>query len=652
MELRIREGDEAGFGRARDWLVDEFGRWLRDVRRLDPERAEGVAGDAGIALDWKFSYGDGHLGRWTPDDITAFLLGWCPRKLSVAAQDGATIPGSLAEFTDWLATRGLLTRGSAPAAALRAAATGMAGEFTARMADPANFGLAKSLFTAAADYGFDATDEAGLAAWMEALNSLSDSEREAILPDRVFEPADRAGPPAPIRLPLVVLPADAEAEASASAAPVLTMFAKLAAFAGGGRRLTQNGNLSLADARQLVALLDIGDMMDERIGDRVFKTRSSAELPVLALVFAWARKAGVVRVAHGRVLATRRGLALAADPAAMFDRALDALLKMGPVSARYPGNAWRFWPALDQMMDAIAVHLLVPPYAAGGPVPLDVVVDLAEQMVLGAFSFGDGSAGELSGPILRVVRTLMDSLELAGVVRLTRAADGEDSGEQVRHEEIGLTPAGMVAVHRRLVDAGFDAPVAGRFADACAADLLVGTDTDDFAALTAEMEAWRLRRTPEQAVTELADAVRRLADPELRNLALAAMTDIGPELAVPHVRKLADDRVARGFALSWLADRGMLAERQLYEPDDPDSFADVLLHRLINGQVEAMLASLALAGDDASQARLAGEIGRSAAASAEPVLAVIGRDHPSKTVAKAARKALFVWRSRAHAAMN
>ena len=58
------------------------------------------------------------------------------------------------------------------------------------------------------------------------------------------------------------------------------------------------------------------------------------------------------------------------------------------------------------------------------------------------------------------------------------------------------------------------------------------------------------------------------------------LTDIGPELAVPQVQRLTEIPASRGFALSWLADNGMLDVQTLYDPGDPDSFAQVLFHRL------------------------------------------------------------------------
>lgn len=252
-------------------------------------------------MDWKWSYGDGDLGRWRIGDVGEFLLEWCPRKLSASPADCVSIPGALAAFVTFLDADGLLASGSSPAAALADAAASLAGEFVAAMGDASNFGLAKLLFRAAGADGVDLSDPDRLQEWITEFNAGPEEERRRIIPDTAL-----ARPTRPA-LPPVAMPDDAEVTASEAAAPILTMFA---AFVGEGRKLTQTGNLTLADARTLVSLLGTGDAMDEQIGDRTFKTKSSAELPRLRQLYAWAKKAGVVRVARGRVIATKQGLAI------------------------------------------------------------------------------------------------------------------------------------------------------------------------------------------------------------------------------------------------------------------------------------------------------------------------------------------------------
>jgi hypothetical protein len=659
VQLQLRQDDEVGFGRVRDRLLDGFRSWLKAQPGLDEAAAHDATIDAGIALDWKFGYGDGHLGRWTTGDVAEFLLSWCPRKLSVSQADSVSIPGSIAAFTDYLAAERLLASGSASPARLRAAATGAAGEFVTAMGDPARFGMAKSIFSGALADGADPSDPAQLEDWVTRFNSLSDEERRAVLPDTAFSSGGAAGrsAPASMSLPPVPLPPPEAVQASEAAAPVLRMFAELARFAGTGRQLTQRGNLTMADARALVPLLGSDDVLDERVGARTFKTRSSAELPVLQLVFTWAKKAGMLRVRHGRVLATKRGLALTANPAAEFGRVLDALLAAGPLTAQRVPGAWLDWPDVDKLLDSIVLHLLVPPYAGRRPVPIVKLAEMATEVVLGTFVFDRLADEHVAGRIGWDVARIADALELAGVLRRSGAAEQEPKvGQPLRRGgDVELTPAGVAALQERLPALGYDVPVSGLLATATAAELVASTaaelvaglDAADSRALTAEVDAWLDRRTPEQAAVELAAAVAELAEPSLQHLALAMLTDLGPELAVPQVRQLAENPASRGFALCWLADNGMLDAQALYDSGDLDSFAQVLFQRLLMTEPAGMLATLALAGNDDRQARLATELGLSPAPSAEFVLEAIGAHHPVGPVAKAARKALFLRRSRA-----
>jgi hypothetical protein len=653
VQLQLRQDDEVGFGRVRDRLLDGFGGWLKAQPGLDEAAARDATIDAGIALDWKFGYGDGHLGRWTTGDVAEFLLSWCPRKLSVSQADSETIPGSIAAFTDYLAAARLLAPGSASPARLRAAATGAAGEFVTAMGDPASFGMAKSIFAGALADGADPSDPAQLEDWVIRFNSLSDEERRAVLPDTAFSTggaADRSAP-ASVALPRVPLPPPEAVQASEAAAPVLRMFAELARFAGTGRQLTQRGNLTLADARALVPLLGSDDVLDERVGARTFKIRSSAELPVLQLVFTWAKKAGMLRVRHGKMLATKRGLALGGNPAAEFGRVLDALLAAGPLTAQRVPGAWLDWPEVDELLDSIVLHLLVPPYAARRPVPIVKLAEMATEVVLGTFVFDRLADEHVASRIGWDVARIADALELAGVVHRSFAAAPEpETGQHLRPGgDVELTPAGIATMQKRLPSLGYDVPVSGLLATATAADLVAGLDAADAGAMTAEVDAWLDRRTPEQAAVELAAAVAELAEPSLQHLTLAMLTDLGPELAVPQVRQLAENPASRGFALCWLADNGMLDVQALYDSGDPDSFAQVLFQRLVMTEPAGMLGTLALAGDDDRQARLATELGLSPAPSAECVLEAIGAHHPVRPVAKAARKALFLRRSRAAA---
>jgi hypothetical protein len=399
----------------------------------------------------------------------------------------------------------------------------------------------------------------------------------------------------------------------------------------------------------LVERLGTDDAIDQRIGERRFKTRSSAELPRLRLVFAWARKAGIVRVVRGRVVATKAGLGLARDPARWFDRTVDALFAIGPLASQRDPNGWLAWPEVNELLDRFVVHLLAGPFVAQRPVPLDDLAAVATSAVLDVFRFPNLDDDRVGRLIANDVTDIVDVLELAGILHRRDVADPSDAelaaGRRRQGGSVELTPAGVATTRRLLVAQGYDAPTAGRFSDATAAELLAGTDLDDFAALWGEVEAWRRRREPAEAARQLADAVRVLGDPALRNLALAMMSDLDPDIAVPEVRRLASEPDARGLALCWLVDHGLEDPQALFDPDDVGWFVDVLAQRLVGGGPEGLCDALALAGNHDGQIRVLGQLWRSPSTATDAVLGAIGELHPTKIVAKAARRARFQRRS-------
>src|SRR5712691_800844 len=189
-------------------------------------------------------------------------------------------------------------------------------------------------------------------------------------------------------------------------------------------------------------------------------------------------------------------------------------------------------------------------------------------------------------------------------------------------------------MQRVLTDAGLDVPVAGRWAHTSAEELLTGADRDDWMSFSAEIDAWRLCRTAEQALTELAAAVRRVEDPGAQNIALTIMSDIGPDLAAPYIREMLDERPnVRGFARCWLSDHSMLDAKELYDPDDLDSFGYVLAHRQVTAGDDGLLACLAVVGGEAAQAQVVNDLSKNAAPPTVAVLETIGRTHPARSVA-------------------
>lgn len=97
-----------------------------------------------------------------------------------------------------------------------------------------------------------------------------------------------------------------------------------------GRKLTQTGRLTMADARTLVERLGTGDVIDPVIGDRTFRTKSSEELPGLRIALEWARAAGLIR-RRGKALVTVKKYAGLVDrPADLLVRMIAVLGDLGP----------------------------------------------------------------------------------------------------------------------------------------------------------------------------------------------------------------------------------------------------------------------------------------------------------------------------------
>lgn len=638
MRLEIDHEDEEGFLAARDMLLGQFSRWLTGRDRYPVEEIDELVGDVSIALDWKWSFGDGELATWRTGDVAEFLLEWCPQKLSVSQADCITVPPAVLSFLSFLDDQDLLGPGSAPVDRLVDMVMSLTDEFVVAMGDRSKFGLAKSMFTAASDEGVDTTDPAELEAWMARFNDRPEAERHRLLPDSAF-----SGPPARRSLPPVAVPSEDDVATSKESAPVLAMFRDLAAYVGAGRKLTQKGHLTLADARALVELLGTGDLMDEQIGDRTFRTTSSDELYRLRQVFAWAKKAGVVRVVHGKVVATKRGLGLASDLGGSFDRAVDALLAIGPLSSQRFPDAWFAWPQVDKVLDSVSAHLLIAPYGAQTAFPLEDIAATATGVVLDAFSF------QLEDDeVLRRVRTdvtdIMDAFELAGVVQRIDAGDQGD-GRRRPGGLVALTPAGVVCARRLLAATGYDTPAAGRLADVSATELLLGTDGEEISVAYGEAMAWRAAREPAEAAAEMSEAVRELDDPVLRNLGLAILAEIGPDVATPYVRGLASEAGTRGFALCWLVDHDQAGEEELFDPADVPGFVDVLGYRMVTGGPDGLISALALTGDHGRQVDVIAGMWKAPSPMTELVLTAVSEMHPTKVVAKSARKALFKRRS-------
>lgn len=172
------------------------------------------------------------------------------------------------------------------------------------------------------------------------------------------------------------VPAELHTEVAASVA--LERLTKLAEFYGDGRKLTQKGNPTLADAAHLVAALETRDRFNETIGDRTFKTKSAAELPELMLHIEWGLASGALRRERGKLRGTARWRNPGKDPAGLWLRAVDSMFGLGPLEtfflhARYREEGEFLDEVTADLLDALAQGDLEWDGA------LDLVCEIAER---------------------------------------------------------------------------------------------------------------------------------------------------------------------------------------------------------------------------------------------------------------------------------
>jgi hypothetical protein len=645
MRMEFKPDDEEAFHQAHDELIDRFAAW---AERRTPE-ADPVL--VSFALDYKWGYGDGHLGRWITADLTDLLIGWFPRKVSVFAEEAERVVPSLRAFVDWLTEEGLLDPASDPSAVLRSTLERLTPQFLAAMDDPSRFGPAKSLVALMQSSGIDVSDQDAISGFIGGFNELPEQERKRLLP----LPGEQA---APMEFPPVRLASTAELVVAADAAPAVERLRQFTSWVGHGRKLTQKGRLTLADAKALVELLGTADQVDPVIDDESFRTRSSAELPEVAVTFAWARAARLVRVVHGRVVPVKRSQPLLDRPLELWERALEGLRELGPDIF----DDHFLWSFLADDLDSLIPGVLSALYLSDEPVPLRALADHAWNDVRGGYTLNDEPSERLATWRWKVAADLdriLQHLELLAAVERV-AADDEPTpdldgelplatryllgGEGMLEVGFRLTPLGLWGANRLFRGLVVDAPVVGDLADADVATLLDRCAGFDPETCQQELRTWCEARGPEVAAAELVGFLRRTDDPQARMLGFTALGE-ADHAGVDAVRTLRGDPELDPYATLWLVDRGL--EKQ--EAVRPEMAAHMLVETCAAVAAQdgpsAVVQMLSDLGPADEQAAIVGSLWRVGSRHAATVLQAVAAAHPDKQVAKAARKAAFKLRS-------
>lgn len=639
MRLRFPSADdEAAFEATRDALLGEFDRWLGGS---ESERAE-VVGDAGIFLDWRYNYSTGALDDFADSEIEEFLLSWCPRKLSVPAEDAEGVCRAVGDYVEFMARTRRLVGGADRAVALSTLAHDLIPAMREAMADPANFGMAKSLFAGLGDVSDMSEDElkAALQARIAEHNALPFDERRA-LTDRFFEPEPE---PEPWELPFVhVPPPQRDVEVAAAEAPMVTKVRALREYLSpDGKALTGKGNLKLADGRALIELLDTGDEMDPRIGDRTFRTVSTADLPQLSFLLDVAKRAGAVRVHQRKLVPTkawaRRSLVQQATAL------VDAVLQLGPLSSRvYYRNP--FFDELDQLLDVGIPLWLSPLLLPGISGPFADLVGLPQAIVAQQLAVPlYWSRAEIDKHVERDLVRIFEALESAGVLVWTDRTEVSDpygfsynSGGTV-----ALTALGRHVLPDYVDRVGVVLHRVADLSDADGSVLIEAMLSVPDAQHESLMAMWRPGCPALERVQLLTDAIMTAPTARGRLIGFAALETFDLDLVDPVVRQLLDTPVA-GNAAMWLMGHDRADMESLGGFVDTAAMVDVFAS-IVDDPAE--LCDMFTSAPDPDQPfRLLEDMWRHPAPETAQVLDVLGAHLNDRKLAKAARKAAMRHRS-------
>ncbi|WP_395090928.1 hypothetical protein [Armatimonas sp.] len=160
----IEEFDENAPSRYRDEIIAQFERSEEGV-------ALAASGQelhwAGTFVEFMIRYVAAGLPDLDPDSFDSVIFEEIPRKVSVEASEAAAIIVELRAFWSFLGRAYLLENAPGFVAALDDEA---AMRLERELANPENYGPAKSMFMQGRDRGFDMSSEEGIQAWLTQYN--------------------------------------------------------------------------------------------------------------------------------------------------------------------------------------------------------------------------------------------------------------------------------------------------------------------------------------------------------------------------------------------------------------------------------------------------------------------------------------------------
>ncbi len=656
MRMFFESDDQEGFAAGSGELSRRVAEWSR----LAGGQADSFVVTSALEYRHRGTV-DGRLGLWQSRHVEEFLLDWLPRTLTeLPDRPSADSPGGLRALLRYLDATGLADPRGDSLQVLEQAVDRASEGYPGAMADRSRWGVSKFWATTAAEQGVDVVDQAAMTRFVErAQRGQARYDRDAL--EAIMDRHQRTGPPLVARaepqLP-VTLPGLAELRDQAALSPLVRQLTRLVAWVGPeGRELTKLGRLRLTDARELVHLLETGD--------RPGSPRTSADLPRLNLLFAWTKQARLVRTAKGRLHEVAKARQLLQDPLALWLRAFETVFELrGPLLGGPPDTytpTSMLYDAYEDVLPDVLSTLYSLPY----PMPWPRLRDSVHLAYRARFNLAGGTTREVHGWLLDAdhdLRHVLDTLEHLGAITRAQgtadpvfldlpaldlpdpvlppgfppelaqmllgarpAADPDADARAERSraeltagpvELIELTALGTLAVRRRLLAEGRDAPLVGELADAPAVGLLgVLAEHYDPDSAGAELALWTAAHGGAGAAREqLLQAVRTMPFRSRAEAMLHAFTAALPE---PQgellLHSLRSDPVLAPTAIS------VLHHRELLDPSDvTDAEAELMvaegLLQLLENLGEEATAEMLLSGG-AAQARTA-------------VSAALGSGHP------------------------
>jgi hypothetical protein len=625
--------DQEAFERARDRLIEDFAA----------SGGEGFERVAEQVLDLKWGYLDGDLLNWSPDDLDEVLFGLYPAKVLLDREAIADVPPGFAAFLRFLA--GHRPDHSPPFEVLADYVELSASRFISAMNDEDNWSFGKRMWSTALAEGVELSDEDAIGRWMEDFNSRTLGERDQIL-GRLPAPGDGLLRAVFGSMPPVVLAPDDELRALAADTVLVRRLTALVRYCDAGRTVTDRGNLKLADGKELVAVLGTDDRFDEQIGDRTFKTKSSEELSDVDWTYRIALETLMLETEGTKLMPGANADWVDTPLDALYGALLVMLKRIGPTQHRYRKDNYGFGWYADEL-DAQLSPLLLELYRNREPRDIDELAGTMWDVLEDEYDLSDVPADKLAhhrSLVENALRHALDRLDELGIVRIddeVRTA-GKYGGVERSGGTVQLSPLGLWAM-QRMASKLTDAPIVGALRDVPAADLLRATGdlADDMA--RGEIDAW-VDHHGDRAADELC-AVLPDADETGRGLGFRALLRIGTPAAAA-VEKLGEHPDLADFVTVFRVDTLAASPDEMDRAGDPEGWVR-LLHTVIElwGPDSAAAAwAVPAAGDPGIDAML-NTAWRVPGLATGEVLAAVGGHHPDKGIAKAARKALFKYRS-------